>query len=94
MIGMAYNFNEFCRAKECKHFADIKMQVGRCITCSIGTSKITFNILKIAENCPHMEDIKKAKHEAKKKDMMWKKLLEPEKSLKRINNMPVYIDVF
>ena len=69
------------------------MPVGHCISCSKGTSKVTFNIIKIAEKCPYMHEIKAAKKLAKKKDMMWKKLNAPE-SLRKINNMPTYIDVF
>ena len=89
-----YNVNEFCKNKKCEYFREIALPVGNCNVCGIGTSKVIFNIIQIAEDCPHMTAIKKAKKLAKQKDLMWKKLQEPEKSLRKINNMPVYIDVF
>jgi len=86
-----YNFNEFCKSKECKYHREFDMQVGKCHSCIV--MGVTINIIKYPEGCLHLEDITIAKDKAKQQDIMWKKLNQPHRTVKSLLRDPVHIQV-
>ena len=54
-----YNYNEFCKSKDCEYYIEWSFEFGDCVSCKlVGQS---YDIEEYPENCPHIDDIKQIK---------------------------------
>ena len=79
-----YNFSEFCKEKQCKHYKEWSVQAGKegMVRCCdlVGMS---FYIVTFPDNCIHLEEITARQKYEKEKHNTWKKLkrLSPSERL-------------